>query len=321
MTKIMVLLLGLACALVSAGAIHAQEPHLEEGAPFLLLPYGAQGVAVGRAMTALSSSESAFWNPAGLAALDGRRLVLTRGEHLGADATGFSAVLTREGGAALGVSYQLLHWGTQDYTDADGNVLGAITPQDHQAILSGAVPIGNRLRVGANAKVVQSRTPCRGPCAELEIAESATAYAVDLGAQLRPLATRPLEVGLMLAHLGTSFQERRLPARVRVGVGYDVLHGLLEEDLVMNVVVEAEDRVRDLGNLSAYFGGELIAGAEDQVFIRGGYVLGDRPQTDGAALGFGVRYERFEFGFARSLARGGPTADDEPIHLTLGLIL
>lgn len=336
------LLLALLFGGATAGGLFAQEtPPLEpytatlassqpseEGAPFLLLPNGAQGVGLGRAMTALASSESAFWNPAGLAALDGSRLILTRGEHLAGDAIGFSAVWAREDAGAMGASYQLLDAGTQDRTDRDGNVLGSITIRNHQALISGAASIGNRLRVGGSAKVVQSRATCRGrDCGEVEAGVTATAYAADLGLQVRPLRDRPLDVGFMLAHLGPSFRVRNaeqadpLPARIRAGASYDVLDGLLDEDLVMNLVVEVEDRLRDPGNPTAYFGGEFIAGAADQVFIRGGYVLGDRTQTDGAALGFGVRYERFEFGLARSLARGGPTEGDEPIHLTLGLIL
>jgi hypothetical protein len=319
------------------GEVHGQGTSLpsasvvaetsDEGALFLLLPNGAQGVGVGRAMTSLASSESAFWNPAGLVDLDGSRIVLTRGEHLAGDATGVSAVLVGEGSHALGFSYQLLDGGTQADTDQDGNVLGSITIRNHQALLSAAAGIGTRLRVGANAKIVRFRITCRGVCSEGTPNVTATGYALDLGVQGRPLRDHPLRLGFMLAHLGPDFRDRDadqadpLPARVRAGASYDVLHGFVEEDLQVNVVVEVEDRLRNPGNASVYFGGEFIAGAVDRVFVRGGYILGDRSEMDGAALGFGVRYDRFEFGFARSLARSGPTSDDEPVHLTLGLVL
>ena len=82
---------------------------------------------------------------------------------------------------------------------------------------------------------------------------------------------------------------------------------------------EIEDRLRDPGTRSIHIAGELTTGTEDQVFIRGGAIFANRNQTDGAALGFGLRYERFEFGIARSLARGGPALQQEPVHLTLGV--
>jgi hypothetical protein len=303
----------------SAGQVEASD----EGALFLLLPSGAQGVALGRAMTALSSSESAFWNPAGLANLYGNRVILVRGEHVVGESTGFSAVWGSRSAGALGVSYQLLDMGTLDSTDRDGQVVGSISIRSHQALLSGAIRTGPRLRLGVNLKSLQFRVACRGQCPDGNV--SATAYAMDLGLQSRPLANRPLEVGIMLAHLGPDFrvadsdQSDPLPGRIRVGAAYDVLDGLLEEELGMYVIVEVEDRIRDPGNTSLFLGTEFLAGAADQFFVRGGYIFGNRNQTDGAALGIGVRYERFEFGIARSLARGGPQSSDEPIHLTLGL--
>jgi hypothetical protein len=306
-------------------AATAEPRSSDEGALFLLLPSGAQGVGLGRAMTALSSAESAFWNPAGLADLESSRILLTRGEHVAGEATGFSAILSGRESGALGLSYQLLDVGTQTVTDDDQNPLGTITIRSHQALLSGAIPLGSRIRIGTNVKLLQSRVSCRGQCIDPDV--SATTYAFDVGLQGRPMADRPLRLGLMLAHLGPSFQVENaeqadpLPSRIRIGAAYDVLHHWLEEDLVLNVVLEAEDRLRDLGNTSLFVGGEFVAGSEDQIYLRGGYILGNRNQTDGAAVGFGVRYERFEFGIARSLARGGPASGDEPIHVTLGVAL
>jgi hypothetical protein len=294
-----------------------------EGALFLLLPSGAQGVGLGRAMTAMSSSESAFWNPAGLARLSKSRVTVFRGEHLAGEATGFSAVHVRPGLGTFGISYELLDVGTQSLIDGSGNVLGSITVRNHQAIISGAMRVKGLLELGANVKLIQFRQSCRGQCIDSGI--SATSYAFDLGVQGRPLQSRPLTLGMMLAHLGPDFrvedsqQADPLPARIRVAAGYELLEGWVEEDLTFTLIVEAEDRVRDLGDPSLYLGGEFLAGAVDQVFIRAGYILGDRHEIDGAAVGFGVRYERFELGIARSLARGGPAAASEPVHVTLGL--
>lgn len=299
-----------------------------EGALFLLLPSGAQGVGLGRAMTAVSSSEAAFWNPAGLVALEGRRALLLRGEHVAGEATGFSLVRGGSGGVAFGLSYQLLDVGSQDLTDPDRQVIGTISVRSHQAIVSAGHPLGDRIRVGANVKSIQYRVTCRGQCPDGTV--TASSWAVDLGLQTDPIPGWPLDLGVMVAHVGSDFtvrdsgQSDPLPSRIRVAASYDLLDRFVDEQEVeLRVVGELEDRLRDPGNLSVFLGSQISAQAVgiDEVSVRGGYVWGgglDRNQTAGAGLGFGVRFDRFEFGIARSLSRGGPASGDEPVHITLG---
>lgn len=301
-----------------------------EGALFLLLPSGAQGVGLGRAMTAVSSSESSFWNPAGLVSLQGRRALLFRGEHVAGEATGFSVVRGGGGGMALGLSYQLLDVGSQDLTDADRQVIGSITIRSHQGIVSAGRALGDRVRLGVNLKSIQYRVTCRGQCPDGTVA--ASSWAMDLGLQTDPLPDWPLDLGVMVAHVGSDFtvrdsgQSDPLPARVRVAASYDLLDRFVDDQEVeLRVVGEVEDRLRDPGNVSVFLGSQISAQAVgvDEVSVRGGYVWGgglDRNQTAGAGLGFGVRFDRFEFGIARSLSRGGPASGDEPVHITLGLI-
>ncbi len=73
-------------AVVSPGLLMGQDaladPPPPEGALFLLLPVGAEGVSLGRAMTAARSAESAFWNPAGLAGLTRTEFLVMRGASL-----------------------------------------------------------------------------------------------------------------------------------------------------------------------------------------------------------------------------------------------
>lgn len=302
-----------------------------EGALFLLLPSGAQGVAMGRAMTAVGSAESAFWNPAGLVSLEGGRAILVRGEHVAGEATGVSFV--RGGGReewAFGLSYQMLDVGSQDLTDQDRQVVGSITIRSHQGIVSVGRPFGQRVRGGINLKSIQYRVTCRGQCPDGTV--SASSWATDLGIQATPFLSHPLEVGFMVAHLGTDFtvrdsgQSDPLPARVRVALSYDLLERFVEDqEVALRIVSEVEDRLRNPGNLAVFLGGQVSAAAAgiDEVSVRGGYVWGgglDRNQTAGAGLGFGVRFDRFEFGIARSLSRGGPTSGEEPVHITLGLV-
>lgn len=296
----------------------------EEGALFLLLPIGAEGVGLARAMTAVESPESAFWNPAGLARLDRSRILVTQGDHVSGSGLAVSTHLARPGLGVLGLSYALLDAGTQDLTDETGTVLGSITVRQHQALLSVARAWTERIRTGGTLKWVQFRQGCRGQCPDAGV--RATTYALDLGAQLRPLASVPWEVGILLAHLGPGLQTEDvdqsdpLPSRLRIATSYTLAGEVVEEALEVRFVVEMEERVRDPGSPSVLVGSEVALGGEDRISIRGGYVFGSRTQLDGAAIGFGLRYERFELGIARSLARGGPLLDQEPVHLTLGFV-
>lgn len=315
-------------ALASPAALAGQAPGADgssrEGALFLLLPVGAQGVAMGRAMTALPSPEGAFWNPAGLAWDGMGRVLVYRGEHVAGEATAFSLLLNRQGVGTAGVSYQLLDVGDQDLTDDQGQVRGSISVRSHQAVASFAAPVTDRGAAGVNFKVVQFRVGCRGECRDQTV--TATTYAVDLGLQLTPFARLPMRVGAMVAHLGPRLQVDNaeqadpLPTRLRVSGAYQVLSHVQEAgDIRLWVTVEVEDRVRGTGHPSTYFGTELSAGAEDMVYVRGGYVRGELDRPDGAAVGVGLRYERLELGIARSLARPGIGGDSEPVHITLGL--
>jgi hypothetical protein len=295
----------------------------EEGGLFLLLPIGAQGVGLGRAMTALSSTEGAFWNPAGLAGIDRSRFLLYHGNQVVGDATGVSVILTGAGTPTLGLSYGLLDIERLDVTDDVGDVVGSIVVRGHQGIVSGATELAPWMSGGVNLKVVRFGMSCRGQCPQGTV--QSTSYAVDAGIKVRPLESRPFDLGVMVAHLGPGMRVENgdeaepLPSRVRVGASYLVLREFLEEEVGFRILAEVEDRVRSLGSPSFYFGSELRAGTEDQLYVRGGYIFGDENQLDGAAVGVGLRYERFEFGIARSLARGGPTADREPMHFTLGV--
>jgi len=91
------ILVGVSCV----QPLSAQDGETDEEVPasdevlFLLLPVGAQGVALGRAMTAFESQEAAFWNPAGLARLEEGRILVYRGNTLAGEQTAFSAVVTR----------------------------------------------------------------------------------------------------------------------------------------------------------------------------------------------------------------------------------
>ena len=315
-------------ALVLPAAVDAQgdsEPPSNEGALFLLLPVGAQGVSVGRAMTAMPSTESAFWNPAGLASLEQSRFLVMRGDHLVGEATALSTLLVRKPVGVLGFSYELLDLGGQDLTDIDGNVRGTISVRSHIGVVSLASRLTGWLDAGFNFKVVQFNLNCRGQCDDAGV--QSTGWAVDAGVQSTPLPGVPFRLGAMFAHLGPDFQVVNadqadpLPTRIRVSAAFEVLsHFVSSDDVNLWTYFEVEDRWREPGDAPSYYvGTELVAGRGDVIYLRSGYVQGEVGQADGVAVGVGLRYERFELGLAKNLA-GSITGESEPVHVSFAII-
>lgn len=315
----------LALLLAPCADAAAQTASADEGALFLLLPVGARGVSMGRAMTAMTGPEAAFWNPAGLAGLSGSRAVLFRGDHAVGPATALSVLASREGVGTLGASYLLLDIGDQDLTDRDGNILGTVSVRNHLGVASAAAHVLRRLDVGVNFKVVQFRLSCRGICPDA--GTTATTWAVDAGIQLAPRPDVPFRFGAMVAHVGPDLQVLNaeqadpLPARVRVAASYDVLSRVLERRDVRGWVnLEIQDRLRDPGSISVFIGSELAAGLDDALYLRTGYVVGALDHEEGARVGLGLRYERFELAIAKSLAVSTVTGETEPVHVTLSIL-
>mgnify|MGYP006177720775 CR=1 FL=1 len=314
----------LAILLVISPGVDAQDATDDraEGALFLRLPVGAQGVSLGRAMTWVEGSEGAFWNPAGLAGVQRNQGVLFRGDHVAGAATAVSALLANPTVGTLGFSYFLLDAGDIDQTDASGNYTGTITIRNHLGIVSAATRLFEGLSAGVSFKVIRFQLACRGICADE--GTTATTYALDGGVQAQPM--RGLRLGAMVSNLGPSLQVLNaeqadpLPARVRVAAAYDLIEALTERDGVHGwVALEVEDRIRSLGAMSVYLGTELTAGTTDLLALRAGYAWSDLRQEDGARVGLGLHFERFDLSIAKSLAVSTLTGETEPVHVTFSI--
>jgi hypothetical protein len=92
------------------------------------------------------------------------------------------------------------------------------------------------------------------------------------------------------------------------------------DDLSGWAAVEVQDRLRDPGSLSYYLGTEFTAGREDALSLRAGYVISDLEREDGARVGLGLRYERFELSIAKSLVVSTLTGETEPVHVTFAIL-
>jgi hypothetical protein len=318
-----VLILLLTLAVVAPGVVAQDQTNdRAEGALFLLLPVGAQGVALGRAMTWVEGAEGAFWNPAGLAGVERSQGVLFRGDHVVGTGTAVSVLWANSNVGTLGASYFLLDAGDIDQTDEFGNYTGSLTIRNHLGIVSGAAKLMENLSGGLSFKVIRFQLACRGICADE--GTTATTYAIDAGVQAVP--AERLRIGAMVANLGPSLQVLNaeqadpLPARIRVAAGYNVVAAITDaEELQGWVALEVEDRLRELGSMSVYLGTELTAGRTDALSLRAGYVWSELDQEDGGRVGLGLRYERFDLSIAKALAVSTLTGETEPVHVTFSI--
>lgn len=309
---------------IFAAGIFSSEPSSTEGGLTLLLPIGARAVGLGRAVTAFQGSESAFWNPAGLARIDEERFVVLRGNSLVGEATAFSLILARQPLGTLTLSYELLDLGDQDFVDKDQNILGTISFRNHLGIVSFATQVLSWLDTGVNFKVFQTRATCRGQCDDSGV--TGTTYFLDAGLLAFPVQDVPLRLGLMVAHAGpdlqiiNSEQADPLPTRLRLAGAYEILHHFQDRtDLEVWAAAELEDRLKDLGSPVLYLGAEFAAGQEDQIFLRTGYGQGQTGLPAGVSIGLGIRYQQFEIGIGKALSSGGLN-ESEPAQITFGVI-
>ena len=321
---VLVILLALLAPTHILGQDPASEPPPSEGALFLLLPVGAEGVSLGRAMTAVTSSESAFWNPAGLSRLSRTELVIMRGDPLAGESTALSWLISRQPLGVLGLSYHLLDGGEQDLVDDQQNVRGTISIRSHVGVVSVATPLARWLDVGLNMKIVRFNLNCRGQCDDAGVQSSG--WAGDVGFQSQPLANLSLRFGAMLAHFGPSFQVINaaqadpLPTRLRLSAAYDVLqHFTTPADLALWIRVEVEDRWRRAGEATSFYvGTELVVGSTDGIFLRASRASGEINQSAQIAFGLGLRYESFELALARSFA-SSIVEGSEPVYVSFGI--
>ncbi len=306
--------------LLSAIAVpsQAQAPQLDEDCCLLLLvPVGARSSAMGGAITAGTGVDGVFRNPAGLAGLPDNTFVVHHSDRSLVDINAFTVLLT-PGRSAVGLTYQLFDKGTIPRTDEQGLTIGELSYRDHLVVGSFGLNIGGGMAVGANYKFHQERIDCRGVCGGAE--RVTTTHAADVGYRFAPRWHPALQAGVALVNMPLRFDDTaalgRFPARVHVGVAYDILGPFgTEELLALRLALDLQDELRDLGSPVPSAGLELDM--QQTLFLRAGYTLGEGLAA-GAAIGVALRYDRFDIGVSRSFIDSA-FEDDEPFQVTFGL--
>lgn len=303
-------------ALLPLHAVAAQN-----GALFLLMPFGAKAVGLGEAVVADSTlgTEGMWWNSASLARLPKRELAV----HSSKSAVSMNNMLTfalpsrvlgTVAASAMDVNYE-----DQDATDMAGNPIGRVTNHNYQIAVSYASPIGSRLSAGLTYKFVALRFECSGQCGPQPVI-SGNSSAVDFGLQYVLPTRAPVSVGLSVRNLGPPLQIRDaeqadpLPRVIQAGIRARVPWRALEQS---QVTLDASADVISSRALQGAAGGVGVSfGYRNQVFLRGGYKH-QRSEDKGASLGIGIERGALGIDIGRRFTNLAGQAGDPPTFVNL----
>jgi hypothetical protein len=312
-----------AAAIAAAGPLTAQEESTEQasGAPFLLFPVGAAATALGQAAIADGgTTESAFWNPAGLAALGRTELAVHFASTFVSNNTVLSAYFSVSHLGVFGASAYLVDYGSQPVVGGPGVPVGRISPKNIELIASYATSIVSRLTLGLNYKLIQLRQDCTGQCGSFPSIVGTT-HAVDVGVQYAFGENENLKLGFAIRHAGFELQLKNeeqadpLPTRAQVGIVYKILLPRLrgsDQRFDARILFDVDDQWGKYDSPEPRVG--LDVGLQQVVRLRAGYAFLDS-QSRGPSVGIGLRFGSIAVDVARVFFVS--SSFDEPLHISV----
>ncbi len=281
--RIAVLLL-IALAVLSAPA-SAGEPGTS-GFIFLRLGNGARASGMGEAFTAAADdATSIYWNPAGMASVEGVELNVTHSEWLVDIRFEQVSVVNEMLGGAVGFAFTGLYYGEMDRYGTAPTLTpdGTFAPYDLALSCGYATDILPNISVGAAAKVIYEKIDF----------ESATSWALDIGITHRSMI-KGLTLAASVLNLGpeAKFVEEKFypPFQLRGGAAYTYT----DEWIRGRLVVAGEAVFPNDSDAKMHLGAEYTY--RRYLSVRFGYKANYYVQ--GATLGVGVYYKNLRFDYA-----------------------
>ncbi len=314
-------------ALFAATPSAAQETADPEtgGGAFLLLPVGARSTALGQAASAdWGTTESIFWNPAGLAMTDRHEVAVHYASTFISDNTALAGSVTAGQLGVLGFGAYLVDYGSQDVVGGPGVAVGRISPKNVELLATYATALGGGVAVGVNYKLIQLRQDCSGQCSAFP-SVAGTTHGIDVGLQYAVAGSDALRLGFALRHAGFKLQLTNegqadpLPTRVQVGAVYKILLPKLrgtDERFDARLLVDVDDEWGEYDDLDWRLG--LDVGLRDLIRFRSGYAFLNS-QSRGPSVGIGIRVGRIAIDLARVFFVSSNF--DEPLHVSVRAIL
>jgi hypothetical protein len=176
-------------------------------ANFLKIGVGARASAMGGAFTALADDgTSLYWNPAGLAQMEGGELSATYNLWFEDIRQGYLGMGFPSLGGTLGLAANYVDMGTLEGRDEAGNLTGNFTATDLEMMVGYAKKIFPKFSFGFGAGIIQDTIA--------EDKESALLANIGLLAEMN----QPLFLGLVVQNIGTELGSDPLPLTVRLGL-------------------------------------------------------------------------------------------------------
>ena len=258
-------------------------------ADFLKLGVGARNIAMGETGATESSVYAAYWNPAGLAQVDGREFAFTYGAWLANISYRYAAYAQRTAWGTFAASWDYVFVpDIQRYDNTGAAQNSFYAPVDSAFGLSYANTFSG-VPVGATVKYLYS---------QLDDA-SARTLAADVGVLLSPLLweRKDLALGLAVQNIGSGMkfisETDPLPLNVKLGASYRAAPRL--------TLAADADKPKDESAI-LHLGAEYTAlgSAGSGVSLRAGYETNRQGVGGiaGATFGLGIDYARFSFDYA-----------------------
>jgi hypothetical protein len=305
----------------SLSRLAAQAFPNNAGALFLNLPVGAEAVGMGQTAVTLSGrGEAAFWNPAGLAAMNQNEIGLENGKVAVGSTYGLTAYAHSHGIGVVGGAVYLLDYGSIDRTDSTSSTIARISPRNLEFLASYATQVGSVLSIGVNYKLVEFRVECSGDCRDFPNGEGVT-HGLDVGGQFAMGPEGALRIGVVVRNIGFKLQVNNrdqadpLPAHVVVGALYRVAFGggatsgVTNDRLDMKVAADLDSPWGSYGESQMRIGVDL--GYQHVLRVRGGYAF-VHEGLSGPSVGMGLSSGTIGVDLARTFLSGSDFVTDNP---------
>jgi hypothetical protein len=272
------------CLLVHGAAL-AEDG--SAGLAFLKLGVGARAIAMGDAYVAVSGdASSTYWNPATIVDVENIDIGLMHSEWFEGIRYEYAGAVRSYGDYAVGISVVGLYM--DDLERREGPTA---TPIGHFGVFDFAVSgsyarrLTDALSAGASAKYVQEKIDD----------ESATGFAVDLGARYEIPVLEGLSAGVAVVNLGPTMKfiedEFDLPVMYKAGAALDVPFESLKGDVVFVAdAIKPSD-----GDLKLHLGMEYEYA--EMIALRFGYRSGWDNQNVSAGIGVKAGQFRLDYAF------------------------
>lgn len=273
-------------------------------ADFLRIGIGARSAGMAGAYSAVSrGAEASYWNPAGLAGLEGGEIVLGHFSwYQDLNLEHGSAAFSLNDRTSMGLSIAYLNYGTVAGYDVDGNPTGDLAAYDWSGALSVGAMVTDQISVGITGKYINQRLD--------EVTGSA--FAADLGVRLQ---TSHFAVAVVARNIGSdmTFESTRekLPTEVSVGIAAAPFTERLLASLEVEKKIYSAPVVRQ--GIEVNFNHEY--------FLRTGYDVLTQNDGDGlqAGLSFGAGIHLSQFAFDYAYTLQDKYGSDDIHRFSLGL--